>query len=50
MLMKGIKDGNAKLIMFYLMNKGRARGYAEKPDPEQSKPINIVISQDEAGF
>ena len=50
MLMKGIKDGNAKLIMFYLMNKGRGRGYAEKPEPDSHKPVNIVISQEEAGF
>ena len=46
-----IKKGNAKLIMFYLMNKGRGRGYSQKPeDAVRQKAVNIVISSDEAEF
>ena len=50
-LFKGIAEGNAKLIMFYLMNKGRSRGYAPKPeDLARGKALNVVISADEAEF
>lgn len=46
-----IKKGNAKLIMFYLMNKGRGRGYSQKPeDAVRQKAVNIVITSDEAEF
>lgn len=50
-MFKGIKEGNAKLIMFYLMNKGRARGYAQKADEStRGRALNVVISADEAEF
>lgn len=50
-LMAGIEDGNPKLIMFFLANKGRSRGYSEKPDDAQNRrAINIRISEDEAEF
>ena len=31
-LFAGIRAGNAKLIIFYLVNKGKARGYSRKPE------------------
>lgn len=49
-LLQGIQDGNAKLIMFYLMNRGRGRGYAQKPDDAIRKPLTVMISADEAEF
>lgn len=50
-MFKGIKDGNAKLIMFYLVNRGRTRGYAPKPeDAARNNAINVVITADEAEF
>lgn len=50
-MFNGIKEGNAKLIMFYLMNKGKSRGYSQKLDDNaRTKSLNVVISADEAEF
>lgn len=47
-MMSEIKKGNAKLIIFYLMNRGRERGYCRKPEDVQQRPqVNIVLSDDE---
>ena len=31
-LLEGIRAGNAKLIIFYLVNKGKTRGYSRRPE------------------
>ena len=50
-LLKGIKEGNTRLIMFYLTAKGRSRGYGQTPaDTAERRPLKVVISQDEAEF
>ncbi len=50
-LMQGIKNGNAKLIMFYLVNRGRNRGYSTRPeDTKESSQVKIVLSSEETDF
>ena len=50
-LMKGIKEGNTRLIMFYLTAKGRSRGYGQTPvDAAERRQLKVVITQDEAEF
>lgn len=51
-LMRGIEEGNAKLIMFYLNAKGRARGYGlrNESDGDKSGAITIRLSADEAEY
>lgn len=46
-----IKKGNSRLIMFYLVNRGRSRGYSQKQEGEQRAPtVNVVINKDEAEY
>ncbi|MBQ9370779.1 MAG: hypothetical protein IJU03_01140 [Thermoguttaceae bacterium] len=50
-MFKGIKEGNARLIMFYLMNRGKSRGYCQKTEEvARGSAVNVVISADEAEF
>ena len=37
-LFAGIRAGNAKLIIFYLVNRGRSRGYSRKPEDLNPEP------------
>ena len=49
-LIQGINAGNTRLIMFYLMNKARSRGYCPKPEESKPRLLNVVITEDEAEF
>ena len=49
-LIQGINEGSARLIMFYLMNKARTRGYSPKPEEQKPRQLNVVITEDEAEF
>lgn len=49
-LIQGINEGNARLIMFYLANKARSRGYCPKPEESKPRLLNVVITEDEAEF
>lgn len=37
-LFEGIRAGNAKLIIFYLVNRGKGRGYSRKPEDAVENP------------
>lgn len=39
-LLEGIRAGNPKLIIFYLVNRGRSRGYSRKPEDLNQEPAN----------
>lgn len=49
-MLKGIQDGNARLIIFFLSTKGRGRGYGQTKENDGDKSIAINITQDEAEY
>jgi len=42
-LIKLIKAGNLRAIIFYLKMKGKKRGYTEKGEPVDTEPITAYI-------
>lgn len=46
-LIKGIKDGSATLIKFYLSTKGKNRGYSEKIEIEQTIKQDLSLLTNE---
>lgn len=50
-LVKGIREGDARLIMFYLNNKGKKRGYGlRNANDENKQSITLRISGEEAEY
>lgn len=51
-LMQGIQDGNARMIIFFLSTKGRARGYGQPKDVggDKSSGVLLNITSDEAEY
>ena len=42
-LIKLIKAGNIRAIIFYLKMKGKKRGYTEKSEPVDTEPVTAYI-------
>lgn len=50
-MIQGIRDGNTRLIMFYLNCKGKKRGYGLKQESENgTSAITLRFSPEEADF
>ena len=47
--LEAIRDGNARLIQFYLQTKGRSRGYAPKEEDAPSQTV-AFLTQEEMEF
>ena len=43
-LLKGISVGNAKLIIFYLVNRGKSRGYSRKPEEAEVRDVDAATT------
>ena len=43
-LLTGISAGNAKLIIFYLVNRGKSRGYSRKPEEAEVRDVDAATT------